>query len=1351
MPLRKLYLNLTIIIAIVCAAISPTNAYQPLTCNNISSAAWNSKCSSEEAITLSDLVLLSTTSASTSPGVALEIPCGECVVVDYTDGSTIEISGGINVVGKLYFPTAANVTIRTTHVFVQGIFSTERPMGVPISTDSNRVKILIYEEETDEDSTVQLHAENMGKCDGIFDDSACRTSSMSTGRKSFSVVGGRMDVSAIDPSCPAWEHLLDYTVTSNPNPPQITGPTPGPKPQPPPGCSRTLIDINFKVGDDPPPKFGNYVTNTIHPHDVEGDTGVVGANAYASSSTRSAPHVGPAFIAPGGCALPNTTYLMSGRARLRSEDGVTPTLCSMEGGEGSRCLRMNVANRDNTPNVGSQMQSQHNFIKDGEWFEFTFSINEMSEELIGTTEIKFWLYNPEATAIIDIDWLKLELPSDDIFPEDTPEGCSDLAFGNGDAEIMNGDSTFPWVSSWAKNYLYIESETMPDGSTNRFYRQLRIENNWGMWYKKHGFNTPCIVSGEEYVLKVKVRVLSDVEQRVDFRFGYKNPSGEWQYLYLNSSEGAYLCPNSSNALGWVECSLRMTATDEMVGSSGYQLWSYINDGVAPISTIDYDDISFSRFDPESSVHKIYASTEAATCWAKGSELLLTSSTYDQEDEHRVTVLDTDPVAGTITIDQRIPFTTTKADDEQFPVEVVNLSRNFILEAEEDQNNALHGGHFIIIHTPDIQQLIEGIEIINFGQQGHLGRYPIHFHMCNSVEGSIVSKNVIKHSNQRGIVIHGTNNVTISDNVIYDIKGHGYFLEDGAEQYNRFYRNLATKIYPVMTLVDSDETETDKQASAFWISNTMNYFEGNVIAGGCCHGYWFEPQFGNIRGASQHLEENKGIDRTKLNLLQFENNDVHSVSNFGMRLYPNKWNPDQQAQIVNLRTYRNGNVGISLHVDTNVRLLGGFYGDNGFRQIWSSLADDITIEGAHVVGISLKFRKALQRANRSPRCKNLSLVGVSFSTRKLFHFSSEGMRLKNVQFSDFDCGSNNYAIHAGDEQGRNGDLVYDAITKLDGGIAFNNVPVKMSACIVESQGVVSVAFEDVSGVLNPNGSFTPGFIVSNNVLVTSLAGGSCQDLEENTCLSYCEDTCLQTITVTIDSTPDIYEMVLTNVSNTEFTVLIPEDNDSRIRFGASLPGGAFDVSFRKKDGLAVYPNNVKVELKGAPICTKDATILNIISEDNPTATPTSYPKASSSPSNPPTSTPSKNPTSCSLNMSYMTITIETDKHVKQDKSKWRVQHRISKKNGGYRYKAVGLYGSLRKERNTTVNYGKCLKLANCYRIQVLEKPKKKSNKGMDGFLHVTFGDKTEEVANWESSKIFVLVGNCNKGIFPFPSV
>ena len=37
------------------------------------------------------------------------VPCGTCVVVDYTDGSTITFNKGLNIQGKLFFPPTANI------------------------------------------------------------------------------------------------------------------------------------------------------------------------------------------------------------------------------------------------------------------------------------------------------------------------------------------------------------------------------------------------------------------------------------------------------------------------------------------------------------------------------------------------------------------------------------------------------------------------------------------------------------------------------------------------------------------------------------------------------------------------------------------------------------------------------------------------------------------------------------------------------------------------------------------------------------------------------------------------------------------------------------------------------------------------------------------------------------------------------------------------------------------------------------------------------------------------------------------------------------------------------------------
>lgn len=108
-----------------------------------------------------------------------------------------------------------------------------------------------------------------------------------------------------------------------------------------------------------------------------------------------------------------------------------------------------------------------------------------------------------------------------------------------------------------------------------------------------------------------------------------------------------------------------------------------------------------------------------------------------------------------------------------------------------------------------------------GQQGTLGRYPVHFHLSQDATGSYVKKCAVHHSNQRCYVVHGTWNLLIDGNsgekvnsspsyqthtlkmigfnvLAYKTKGHCYFLEDGVEFGNTFSNNLG--FYTVLSVV-----------------------------------------------------------------------------------------------------------------------------------------------------------------------------------------------------------------------------------------------------------------------------------------------------------------------------------------------------------------------------------------------------------------------------------------------------------------------------------------------------------------------------------------------------------------------
>jgi hypothetical protein len=140
-------------------------------------------------------------------------------------------------------------------------------------------------------------------------------------------------------------------------------------------------------------------------------------------------------------------------------------------------------------------------------------------------------------------------------------------------------------------------------------------------------------------------------------------------------------------------------------------------------------------------HQIKVSPEAAFCWKPGSEVLLTSHTRFDADRQVATITASDPVTGMLTLDAPIEKPITMADDPTFAVEAASLTRPVVFEAESDAGNATIGGHLIVHHT-DAAQHIEGIEVKNFGQQGRLGRYPIHFHGCGDQPNSIVKKNVV---------------------------------------------------------------------------------------------------------------------------------------------------------------------------------------------------------------------------------------------------------------------------------------------------------------------------------------------------------------------------------------------------------------------------------------------------------------------------------------------------------------------------------------------------------------------------------------------------------------------------------
>ena len=162
-------------------------------------------------------------------------------------------------------------------------------------------------------------------------------------------------------------------------------------------------------------------------------------------------------------------------------------------------------------------------------------------------------------------------------------------------------------------------------------------------------------------------------------------------------------------------------------------------------------------------------------WNVGADIVITSNTQNWWADQLRTITNVSPASKPgytrVGLDSPIDRPSTLRDDVGFAVEVALLSRNVVFDSEDE------GGHLWILETPAVEQHIEGVEIVNFGQQGTLGRYPVHFHMCGNVSGSKVLRNTVRASNQRCFVVHGTDNLLLEGNVAYDTKGHCYMTED----------------------------------------------------------------------------------------------------------------------------------------------------------------------------------------------------------------------------------------------------------------------------------------------------------------------------------------------------------------------------------------------------------------------------------------------------------------------------------------------------------------------------------------------------------------------------------------------
>ena len=208
-------------------------------------------------------------------------------------------------------------------------------------------------------------------------------------------------------------------------------------------------------------------------------------------------------------------------------------------------------------------------------------------------------------------------------------------------------------------------------------------------------------------------------------------------------------------------------------------------------------------------------------------------------------------------------------------EAANLSRNVIIESADP--GGVRGHTMYHRHSSGS---ISYAEFRHLGKRGVLGKYPIHFHLVrDGMRGGGVLGASIWDSENRFMALHGTDYLLVRDCVGYQCVGHGYFLEDGSEQYNILDRNLAVQALEGKRLPNQVLAFDQNEGAGFWWANGRNTLTRNVACEN--HKYGFRFEVGKINGKPPILtlmqpDGSMGPqDLRSTPFLRFEDNESHS--------------------------------------------------------------------------------------------------------------------------------------------------------------------------------------------------------------------------------------------------------------------------------------------------------------------------------------------------------------------------------------------------------------------------------------------------------------------------------------------
>ena len=130
-------------------------------------------------------------------------------------------------------------------------------------------------------------------------------------------------------------------------------------------------------------------------------------------------------------------------------------------------------------------------------------------------------------------------------------------------------------------------------------------------------------------------------------------------------------------------------------------------------------------------------------------------------------------------------------DAEMAAEVTNLQRSVKIFGP-DEEMALNGFHFGTFGWEENKVSnydVRYARVQNCGQNNIMGRYCFHFHLKKKCPECYLKGNAVVNSRQGAIVVHGTHESNVEENVLWNSISVGIYTEDGNEMNNTFTRNV----------------------------------------------------------------------------------------------------------------------------------------------------------------------------------------------------------------------------------------------------------------------------------------------------------------------------------------------------------------------------------------------------------------------------------------------------------------------------------------------------------------------------------------------------------------------------------